>query len=196
MLRNFYLATSRSVKRLEGVSKFFNINIYSFFIFFFPARSPVFAHLNASLQGLTTIRAFKAQKILEKEFDNHQDLHSSAWYLFIATSRAFGFWLDLVCIVYIAIVTLSFLVLDLNEFGGNVGLAITQSIALTGMFQWGMRQSTELENQMTSVERVLEYSNLEKEPALETEPEKKPPEIWPEDGKVQFKGIYLKYVLI
>ena len=55
------------------------------------------------------------------------------------------------------LVTLSFLVLDDGEKGGNVGLAITQSIGLTGMFQWGMRQSTEMENQMTSVERVLEY---------------------------------------
>ncbi|KAI4464485.1 atp-binding cassette sub-family c [Holotrichia oblita] len=176
LLRNFYLVTGRSVKRLEGVT-----------------RSPVFSHLNASLQGLTTIRAFKAQEILEKEFDNHQDLHSCAWHIFLCTSRAFGFWLDLVCIVYIAIVTMSFLFLGDEKFGGNVGLAITQSIGLTGMFQWGMRQSTELENQMTSVERVLEYTDVEQEDALETPPAKKPPKTWPENGKVEFSRLYLKY---
>lgn len=108
---------------------------------------------------MTTIRAFQAEEILTKEFDHHQDLHSSAWFIFIASSRAFGFWLDIFCLLYIALVTLSFLVLGGEDTtdGGSVGLAITQSIGLTGMFQWGMRQSAELENQMTSVERVLEY---------------------------------------
>ncbi|CAH2237489.1 jg12822 [Pararge aegeria aegeria] len=175
-LRIFYLASSRSIKRLEGVT-----------------RSPVFSHLNASLQGITTIRAFGAQEALIREFDNHQDLHSSAWYLFIASSRAFGFWLDLVCVVYIAVVTLSFLVFGNEEYGGNVGLAITQAMGLTGMFQWGMRQSTELENQMTSVERIQEYSNIESEPPLESEPKKKPPPSWPEAGKLEFKHVYLFY---
>jgi len=37
-----------------------------------------------------------------------QDLHSGAWYLFIASSRAFGFWLDVVCLIYITVVTISF----------------------------------------------------------------------------------------
>ncbi|XP_054270037.1 probable multidrug resistance-associated protein lethal(2)03659 [Macrosteles quadrilineatus] len=175
-LRNFYLSTSRSVKRLEGVT-----------------RSPVFSHLNASLQGLTTIRAFHAQQILEKEFDNHQDLHSSAWYIFIASSRAFGFWLDGVCLIYIALVTFSFLFMGSETFGGNVGLAITQSIGLTGMFQWGMRQSAELENQMTSVERVMEYTDIEKEPPLESPPDKQPPATWPDEGRVTFNRVFLSY---
>ncbi|KAL4704833.1 hypothetical protein ACJJTC_001308 [Scirpophaga incertulas] len=175
-LRIFYLSSSRSIKRLEGVT-----------------RSPVFSHLNATLQGITTIRAFGAQEALIREFDNHQDLHSSAWYLFIASSRAFGFWLDLVCVAYIGVVTLSFLVFGNEKYGGNVGLAITQAMGLTGMFQWGMRQSTELENQMTSVERIEEYSNIESEPPLQSEPAKKPPPSWPEAGRVEFKHVFLYY---
>lgn len=55
-----------------------------------------------------------------------------------------------------------------GSFGGEVGLAITQLIGLTGIFQWGMKQSAELENQMTSVERVLEFMEVEHEPELES----------------------------
>ena len=38
------------------------------------------------------------------------------------------------------------------------------------MFQWGIKQSAELENHMTSVERVLEYFSIEKEAPLESLP--------------------------
>lgn len=40
------------------------------------ARSPVFSHLSSSLQGLWTIRAFKAEERFQQAFDAHQDLHS------------------------------------------------------------------------------------------------------------------------
>lgn len=48
-----------------------------------------------------------------------------------------------------------------------VGLAISQSLILTGMVQYGMRQLAEVVSQMTSVERVFEYTKLEQEAAFE-----------------------------
>ncbi|XP_058838490.1 probable multidrug resistance-associated protein lethal(2)03659 [Topomyia yanbarensis] len=173
-LRELYLLTSRNVKRVEATT-----------------RSPIYSHLSASLSGLSTIRAFGAEKVLVREFDNHQDLHSSSFYLFISTSRAFGFYLDVFCVIYIAIVTLTFFIN--GDSGGNVGLAITQALGMTGMVQWGMRQSAELENTMTSVERVVEYDTVDPEPALEAEGDKKPPKEWPQEGRVKFEKLSLRY---
>lgn len=125
------------------------------------------------------------------EFDKLQDLHSSAFYLFISTSRAFGFWLDLFCVIYIAIVTGSFFIF--GGHGGNVGLAITQAMAMTGMVQWGMRQSAELENTMTAVERVVEYESVDPEDELEAPIHRQPPKEWPERGEIIFDKLSLRY---
>lgn len=174
-VRKVYLKTSKNVKRLEGIMK-----------------SPVFTHLNATLRGLTTIRAYGAQDILSKEFDRHQDLHSAAWYMFITTSQAFGFSLDIMCLIFIGFVTFSFLLIE-DTLGGNVGLAITQSMALVGMMQWGMRQSAEVANQMMSAERVVEYKYEPEEPLLETPPDTKLPRMWPFEGRIEFEEVYLQY---
>lgn len=53
--------------------------------------------------------------------------------------------------------------MHLDNFGGNVGLTITQTITLTAIIQWGVRQISVLENLMTSFERVLEYTDLPQE---------------------------------
>ena len=174
-IRKIYLKTSKNVKRLEGITK-----------------SPVFTHLNATLRGLTTIRAYGAQDTLCKEFDKHQDLHSSAWYMFITTSQAFGFCLDIMCLIFIGSVTFSFMLIE-DTLGGSVGLAITQSMALVGMMQWGMRQSAEVANQMMSTERVVEYKYMPEEPLLETPQDTKLPRIWPFEGRIEFEKVYLQY---
>lgn len=52
------------------------------------ARSPVFSHLSSSLQGLWTIRAFRAEQRFQEAFDAHQDLHSRKSLLYIASQPA------------------------------------------------------------------------------------------------------------
>ncbi|KAH8355857.1 hypothetical protein KR200_006141 [Drosophila serrata] len=175
-LRTFYLKTSRDVKRIDAI-----------------ARSPVYSHLASSLNGLSTIRAFQAQRTLEAEFDCYQDTHSSAFYTFLTTSRAYAFWLDFICVIYITITTLSFFAFPLPN-AANVGLVITQVLGLTGLVQFAMRQSAELENLMTAVERVVEYEDIEPEGELEAPVDKKPPKSWPEQGKIVFDELSLRYI--
>ncbi|XP_075236424.1 ATP-binding cassette sub-family C member 4-like [Lycorma delicatula] len=179
-VRRFYIKTSKNVKRLEGI-----------------ARSPVFSHLNSTLQGLPTIRALGAQKILLSEFDNHQDLHTGAMFLFIYTSSGFSSILDMLCFIFITCVTFSFLVFKhtgVSGVGASAGLAITQSLSVAGLLQWGMRASAEIANQMTSTERVLEYATLpSEEPDPGSKKGKEDVSNWPTEGRVQFSHLFLCY---
>uniref|UniRef100_A0A8C5I9Z2 Multidrug resistance-associated protein 4 n=1 Tax=Gouania willdenowi TaxID=441366 RepID=A0A8C5I9Z2_GOUWI len=173
-LRFYFLQTSRDVKRLESTT-----------------RSPVFSHLSSSLQGLSTIRAFKVQQRFQQVFDEYQDRHSEAWFLFLTTSRWFAVRLDGICTVFVTIIAFGCLYLNNELEPGAVGLALSYAITLTGMFQWGVRQSAEIENMMTSVERVVEYSELESEALWETD--KLPPSDWPKTGSITFDRVNFSY---
>ncbi|XP_029155458.1 multidrug resistance-associated protein 4-like isoform X2 [Nylanderia fulva] len=177
-IRKIYVPTAQNIKRLEG-----------------NAKSPVFSHVNSTLSGLTTIRSADAQEMVRKQFDEHQDLHTSTYSLIIATGTMFGFALDIVTIGFIALVTYSFVALDDgNTFAGNVGLAISQVLILCGMVQYGIRQTAETITQMTSVERVLQFTELEKEGPFESNPTDKPSNDWPAKGEIKFDCVSLRYV--
>uniref|UniRef100_A0A1Y1KPK2 ABC transporter domain-containing protein n=1 Tax=Photinus pyralis TaxID=7054 RepID=A0A1Y1KPK2_PHOPY len=77
-----------------------------------------------------------------------------------------------------------------DNLGGNLGIILTQSLGLTGILQFVVRQYAEMENAMTSVERVLEYEALEQEPEDHCIT---PPPNWPEHGKIVFDSISLRY---
>uniref|UniRef100_A0A673J693 Multidrug resistance-associated protein 4 n=1 Tax=Sinocyclocheilus rhinocerous TaxID=307959 RepID=A0A673J693_9TELE len=173
-LRRYFLRTSRDVKRIESTT-----------------RSPVFSHLSSSLQGLWTIRAFKAEERFQQTFDAHQDLHSEAWFLFLTTSRWFAVRLDGMCSVFVTITAFGCLLLKDSMKAGDVGLALSYAVTLMGMFQWGVRQSAEVENLMTSVERVVEYTELESEAPWETQ--KRPPPDWPNRGLITFDRVNFSY---
>lgn len=64
-------------------------------------------------------------------------------------------------------------------------------MTMTGLLQWGIRHSVEVTNQLMSVERILEYSNLESEEKSDLTITV--PKLWPEDGKIEFRQVTLKY---
>ncbi|XP_071016016.1 ATP-binding cassette sub-family C member 4-like [Oncorhynchus clarkii lewisi] len=173
-LRRYFLQTSRDVKRLESTT-----------------RSPVFSHLSSSLQGLWTIRAFRAEGRFQNTFDAYQDLHSESWFLFLVTSRWFAVRLDGMCAVFVTITAFGCLLLRDQVEAGSVGLALSYAVTLMGMFQWGVRQSAEVENMMTSVERVVEYTELESEAPWETQ--MRPPPEWPSQGLITFDRVSFSY---
>ncbi|KAL6438750.1 hypothetical protein ACFW04_004624 [Cataglyphis niger] len=125
---------------------------------------------------------------------SHQDLHSSACFLFLATSRAFGFYIDIICQLYIGVIIVAFTIFEDLAVVGNIGLTITQIMSLINMLQWGIRQTAELESQLISIERILEYSYLEEEPMIDSKSEIKLPDNWPTKGLVEFKNVNLKYI--
>ncbi|KAE8625965.1 hypothetical protein XENTR_v10006453 [Xenopus tropicalis] len=175
-LRRYFLDTSRDIKRLESTT-----------------RSPVFSHLSSSLQGLWTIRAFKAEKRFQDLFDAQQDLHSEAWFLFLTTSRWLAVRLDAICAVFVIAIAFGSIILAENLDAGQVGLALSYGMTIMGSFQWGVRQSAEVENLMISAERVMEYTQLEKE--AEWESKNPPPADWPNKGMITFENVNFSYSL-
>lgn len=71
------------------------------------------------------------------------------------------------------------------------GLALSMLIQLGSIFQWTIRQSAEVVNQMVSVERVSEYSNIEPEAPLRMSGDNN--KNWPEHGRIVVKDLTTRY---
>lgn len=64
-------------------------------------------------------------------------------------------------------------------------------MTMTSLLQWGIRHSCEVANQLISVERILEYSDLE--PEIQPQQPKEIDQSWPSDGRIQFRNVTFKY---
>ncbi|XP_031639826.1 multidrug resistance-associated protein 4-like, partial [Contarinia nasturtii] len=174
LLQKVYLKCSTNIMRLEAITK-----------------SPVFTHISATLNGLSTVRAFQAEPILRDEFERHQNLNTGTWSMFLGISHAFGLSLDMMVYVFIGVVLYIFLIVNEGVTGDRVGLAISQALSLLGILQYGVRQSADVTNQLTSVERILKYSQLE--PEIQPEVPQKVSSDWPSKGKIEFKQVFYRY---
>ena len=71
------------------------------------------------------------------------------------------------------------------------GLALVFAVEAPDMAQYGVQMFSEVENLMTSVERVMMYTKLQPEPAYSISA--RPPASWPEKGTMDVKNLSLVY---
>ena len=69
----------------------------------------------------------------------------------------------------------------LNLTPSSIGLSLSQAATMLGSIQWAVRQSSEAENYLTSVERIFEYAAMKPEPEIASD--EKPDSDAPTGGK-------------
>ncbi|CAK7265545.1 ATP-binding cassette glutathione S-conjugate transporter ycf1 [Sporothrix epigloea] len=177
-IQRYYLYTSRELKRLDSVS-----------------RSPIYAHFQESLGGVQTIRAYRQQSRFELENEWRMDANLRAYYPSISSNRWLAVRLEFIGAIVI-LAAAGFSVISVSNHSGlsesMVGLAMSYALQITTSLNWIVRQSVEVETNIVSVERVLEYASLPSE-APEIIHRNRPPVSWPARGAVELSDYSARY---
>ncbi|KAJ2157849.1 hypothetical protein GGF46_004212 [Coemansia sp. RSA 552] len=177
-LQQRYIASSRELKRIISTT-----------------RSPVVAHFQESIGGVATIRAYGLQSRFLAENENRIEQNVKASYTSVSLNQWLSLRLEMLgSLVLLGTTTMSIITLQLFGYGdaGLVGLAVTYAISFTSSVNGSVRTYTELENSMTQLERVKEYTNLTPE-APATIEDNTPQDVWPEQGLLEFKNYSTRY---
>lgn len=155
------------------------------------AFSPIFGHFNESLQGLLTIRAFRRQEDFDAKNVRLLNGSNRAYWPIMAVNRWLSVRIEMVgnftvfgAAVFVGVIT--------QRNAGLAGLALTSALNVTGFMNWMVRQVTDLEINMNSVERMIEYESFPTEaPAvIQTT---RPPSDWPSQGSIVAQNLTVKY---
>ncbi|XP_065887047.1 ATP-binding cassette sub-family C member 4-like isoform X2 [Dysidea avara] len=177
LLRHYFLYASRDVQRIEAI-----------------ARSPLYSHISATVNGLTTIRAYKEQNKFVNKLHYYQNEHSKSWHIKIAISPWFGLRVDTIGGLFVAVVMFASIPLTDSVDPALVGLSMYYAIRLIGQLQFTIRTSAEVENLLVSVERVMGYGKLESEAELMSFSKDKEPSLeWPDKGTIQLDNVDFRY---
>ena len=177
-IQRYYLRTSRELKRLDSVS-----------------RSPIYAHFQESLGGITTIRAYRQQHRFALENEWRVDANLRAYFPSINANRWLAVRLEFIG-SFIILAAASFAIISVATgsrlSAGMVGLAMSYALQITTSLNWIVRQTVEVETNIVSVERILEYARLPTE-APDIISKCRPKISWPSQGAVDFNNYSARY---
>jgi ABC-type multidrug transport system fused ATPase/permease subunit len=140
MVQKLYVKTSRQLKRLLSVS-----------------RSPINSHLEETLAGLSTIRAFGLQQAFEAENEVKIDALQMARYPEIISNCWLFLRLQFVgMFMIVAVALVAVLGRDIID-PGSVGLSLSDAIICQLDLFMLVRLTGDVEKAIVSVERIKEY---------------------------------------
>ncbi|TGJ86280.1 hypothetical protein E0Z10_g2488 [Xylaria hypoxylon] len=170
----YYRSSAREIKRYESI-----------------LRSKVFARFSEGLSGVASIQAYGLKDRFINDLRSSIDSMNAAYYLTFANQRWLTMRLDalgnlLVFIVGILVVTSRF-----SVDPSISGLVLSYVLSVVQMLQFSIRQLSEVDKGMNSVERLRYFGvELEQEAPLHTIDMR---ESWPEKGEIIFNNVDMRY---
>ncbi|KAA0724210.1 ATP-binding cassette sub-family C member 8 [Triplophysa tibetana] len=156
---------------------------------------PLLSHFSETVEGLTTIRAFRYEARFRQKLLEFSDANNMASLFLTAANR----WLEVrmeyigACIVLIAAVASITNSLFNHLSTGLVGLGLTYALMVSNYLNWMVRNLADMEVQLGAVKRIKAL--------LKTEPENYEgllsayhvPEGWPQQGEIQIQNLSVRY---
>ena len=174
----FYVRSSREIKRLDSIS-----------------RSPIYANFGETIDGTPVIRAYEKQEQFIQKNYQLLDLNQRAYFIISSSNCWLGIRLEFAGTVIIGAAAL-LSVIGKNPastlFTSMAGLAISYSLDTTQSLNWLVRQVTDMETQIVSVERIQEYAELPSEAPSHIEATA-PQALWPSRGDVVIEDMSMRY---
>ncbi|CAF4945301.1 unnamed protein product [Rotaria sp. Silwood1] len=143
---HFYQRSFRQLKRLENIT-----------------RSPIYTLFSTSLSGLSTIRAFKAEKSFIQLVSNKMDVNTSAYIMVQAATQCFALILTVLSSFVLLATSIRIVLLPNQIDSSDAALSLICTMFITSCFQWSLRKFVEVDILMTSAQRIDEYGHLPRE---------------------------------
>jgi ATP-binding cassette subfamily C (CFTR/MRP) protein 4 len=123
-------------------------------------KSPAVSRFADTIAGLAELRAFGREAHARRRLLAACDANARAWYGWLLSQRYLGFWLDFMCVAFLACLVALAALLRSDYPRPLLALGLLYAVQLAGSFQWTVRQYALAESFMSSCERLLHYDAL------------------------------------
>jgi len=147
-------------------------------------------HFGASIAGLISIRAYGAQEAFRQESLKRINHYTRAALPFWSLNRWVNIRLDVLGGLFASSLA-AYLVYASNVQASNIGFSLNMAVDFASMILWWVRSVNELEVSANSLERILQYLEIEHEP--QPTPDGVPPAYWPASGQLKVERLSARY---